>query len=112
MTDLILPPIPQNLDPMVRAAFQNWNDWRLRGAPEGKIYTREFGLCDAVGTYFNAHGKDYRQGYVLCRDLFSGPFPFGKDNYNERYLLDTQHLDPVRIAWVEATLADNSVGDE
>lgn len=38
--------------------------------------------------------------------------PFGKDNYNERYLLDTQHLDQVRIAWVEATLADNSVGDE
>lgn len=33
-----IPPIPQNLNPMVRAAIQDWNDWRLRGAPEGEIY--------------------------------------------------------------------------
>lgn len=27
MTDLILPPIPQNLDPMMRDAFADWLAW-------------------------------------------------------------------------------------
>jgi len=107
-----IPLIPQNLDPMVRAAFQNWNDWRLRGAPERKIYSRGGGLCHAVGEYFYAHGEDYWHGYDLCRDLFSGPFPFGEDNYDDRCRLSIQHLDPARIAWVEATPAANPVGDE
>lgn len=112
MTDLILPPIPQNLDPMVRAALQDWNDWRLRGAPKGEIYRRSSGLCNSVGWYFRAHRANCWRGLTLCRDLFSEDHPFGKDNYNKRCWLGTQHLDPARIAWVEATLAANPVGDE
>lgn len=93
-----IPLIPQGLDPMVRAAIQDWNDWRLRGAPKDEFYSRKCGLCSAVGEYFCAHGADYWQGTNLCGDLFPKGYPFGENNYYERYRLDTQHLDPLRNA--------------
>lgn len=111
MTDK-LPPIPQNLDPMVRAAIQSWNDWRLRGAPDREPYWRNYGLCTAVGVYFRLNGWTFGGGCNLCAALFKYPYPFGRVNYHERRALNTQHLDPARIAWVEATLAANPVGEE
>jgi len=93
------------ISPELRAFLADWLAWVERGAPEGKPYWRRYGLC--TGLRENAPYSLAREmGDHLARDLGNRYFPFGNDEYLAAKSEATQHLDPNRLAWVRAKLAE------
>ena len=84
--------------------LRDWDRWVKRGAPDMDPYSRREGLCVNVLHYDNRS-----RTYLLIRDDLAKYFfkyggdlryPFGRTNYNQRYIDSTQHEDPARLEWV------------
>lgn len=69
---------------------------------------KSFGLC-VTAKYYYPEGDYALQDELISQFSEAGlnaDYPFGHENYAARKCYDTMHLDPLRIAWVEARIAD------
>lgn len=98
--------------PYLLDAYKAWLSWAEVGAPEWNEYgfSKVFGMCST----FERFG---RFPYVDIRTEMKNQFkqagldvihPFGFSNYMIRKKNETQHLDPVRLAWVRARIKEAS----
>lgn len=90
----------------------DWNEWRLKGAPDGQPYRREFGLCSNQDIF---DGTPLRSEHSVeeefARQGIDFVHPFGTANYKKRCSSMTQHLCPKRIALVERMIAEYEEAD-
>ena len=66
------------------------------------------GLCSTARDDY-PEGGDALQDELVSQFSEAGlntDYPFGYENYSTRQRYNTMHLDPLRIAWVEARIAD------
>ena len=66
------------------------------------------GLCSSAANDYPGGGH-YLNNELIAQFKKAGlsnGYPFGSENYNTRQSRDTMHLDPLRIAWVKARIAD------
>lgn len=82
----------------LKTFLTNWLKWAENGAPEDEPYSRYYGLC------CNAPGEVFLELLTVLGD----DYPFGREEHDKRKVEKTQHLDPNRLAWVRATLEENS----
>lgn len=68
------------------------------GAPEGKPFTRKFGLCYNCEAYFE--DSLHKLHKALFDDFGANAYPFSPPAYESGKRTKTQHLDPNRKAWV------------
>ena len=88
--------LPPELQKPFADFMRSYSDWRLNGAPQGKPYWRHLGLCG------NAEILSFGlRAALICAfwDISGTPYPFGEDNYWQRVIDKTQHLDPARIPY-------------
>lgn len=82
-------------------AYKKWLD---DGAPEGKPFSRTFGLCYSIIQYSR---KDHL-GSILTDEItkqfidarLQNKYPFGKMVYEQEHEYRTMHLNKKRIKWV------------
>lgn len=99
--------------------YREYKAWLDNGAPDFFPFARFKGLCDnlnhsvslgdsllsiskvknELADWFEYHHLDYK-------------YPFGKENFEDRMMEDTQHLDPLRIKWVEDHLKPEFTGEK
>lgn len=86
----------------ILALLKAYHKWAYEDcAPDEEPLYRGIGLCG------NAHkfgGVDLRTEMARCFDI---PYPFGIDDYNDRWIANTNHLCPKRRQWVEDTIREN-----
>ena len=94
---------------------------KIKSSPELLAFYRwwfenkdKLGLLKCVGLCYLAGGKYPRGSPKLEIELITQfeaaglnrDYPFSPANYDDRRFRETMHLDPLRIAWVEARIAD------
>ena len=84
------------MTPRLLEELKAWLAWAENGAPEGEPYDRRFGLCSNLAGGMELHLLFNRES-----------FPFGHDDYRERLRKKTQHLCPLRLAWVRDQIERN-----
>ena len=89
------------MTPGLHKYLSDWLHWRDNGAPDGEPFCRMRGLCTQVPVECM---NELEQ--LLERDFGKTFYPFGHDEYWERYKARTQHECPKRLAWVRKALAD------
>lgn len=88
-----------------------WRNWVDLGAPHMDPFSITAGLCAGVVIYWHVvPGRASlikRELYILLqKDFGCCHYPFGKDNYESRARLCTQHKDPARLAWVDKKIKE------
>lgn len=68
------------------------------GAPEGKPFTRLFGLCYNCDGHFGI--ESHKLHKALFDDFGANVYPFSPPAYESGKRTETQHLDQNRKAWV------------
>lgn len=85
------------MTPKLLEELKAWLAWAENGAPAGEPYDRRFGLCLNL--------KSVRELHLLINYTI---YPFGRADYYERNDAGTQHLCPLRLAWVRDQIERNS----
>lgn len=89
------------------AFLKAWHDWATNGAPDKEPFYREYGLCDNVEECPGLTETSADSVTDELIDFFKLElFPFGADDYDERYYDRTQHECPKRLAWVRERLVE------
>lgn len=94
--------------------YREYNKWLQNGAPNEAPFCREEGLCFSLNTLMGykesilAEVELRNQFRVNCLHYL---FPFGEENFYMRTDNSTQHLDPLRIKWVEDHLKPEFTGE-
>lgn len=92
----------------LREFLQAWLDWAL--ASEVNIADSQYfnpggGLCAYLTNYTNGEETLLNElGELFMSDGLSCVYPFGRCNYLKRFIEATQHLCPLRLAWVKGKL--------
>ena len=81
--------------------LKEWLDWAEDGAPIHEVFSRHLGLCSCYSNWSAEYQGSFMGSDELDKIFEGDEFPFGKDNYSNRYHDDTQHLCPKRLAWVK-----------
>lgn len=99
-----------DLPPEVRAYLRDWLAWVHCGAPDGRPYSRVWGLCSNTSEYPADPATLVIVNEGLC-DAFpeEDAYPFGRDAYTVAVNDRTQHLDPRRLEWVRVNAPDDDV---
>lgn len=98
-----------DLPPEVRAYLRDWLAWVHCGAPEGRPYSRAWGLCANAYEYPSPYDTFVAISRGLCGAFpIEVECPFGRDEYVAAFTARTQHLDPRRLEWVRV----NAPGDD
>lgn len=100
----------------LRIYLQDWYGWATgtQTPEDGKPYWNHIGLCGNLWLCPLLNDAENGQVMVELDGLFRAEFsddrfPFGGENYGRRCGLETQHQDPIRLAWVERKLAEVGV---
>lgn len=89
------------MSPDLIAFLKAWHDWATNGAPDGKPFSRDEGLCPNGGAGLRGELRDLHQMHFA-----DWAYPFGRVDYNQRATLGTQHECPKRLAWVRERLIE------
>lgn len=94
----------------------DWLAWATADAEGDYRFRRYAGLCTSYdrwcrqkGIWYGEERDDLVRAFIACG--LDKNYPFGEDNYDDRSLKYTQHLDPARLAWVRKVIRDNSGGE-
>lgn len=96
------------MSPELKKFLTNWLEWVDQGAPEGKPFNREDGLCAS-----SAPNPGHMALYFELKNLLFADFkdsdpgyPFGGAiRYWEDHDENTQHLNELRVEWVRRKLS-------
>lgn len=97
------------MSPDLIAFLKAWHDWATKGAPEGKPFWRDYGLCDNARA--NSYAAFDEMNALFSRGREEGLFechvyPFGEHDFENRSATLTQHECPKRLAWVRQKLVE------
>ena len=102
--------IPKS-SPELLAFYREWLAWAESGAPSDKPFSRRVGLCTNM-IYSQHIPAGERKYYELDRQLKEA-FSDGRcilfgglERYDQDARDGTMHLNPERLAWVRARIAD------
>lgn len=85
------------MTPNQRLFLADYLLWVNAGAPRSPIFGRGIGLCFTAVTWADR----YDVSHLHFHELFgSYTYPFGVENYEARFFNETQHRDPLRLAFV------------
>lgn len=90
--------------------YRAYADWLDAGAPQGKPFVRNNGLClnlllKMPRSYEETNAAFEEMTEQLCEAGLDTLFPF--DTREEYSKCDNMHLNPRRIAWVRAHVEEN-----
>lgn len=93
--------------------YREYKAWLDAGAPDEIPFKRFKGLCDSLADvrYYNPTVKKELQDQFYTEGL-NRTYPFGVDNFDIRMFNESQHLDPLRIKWVEDHLKPEFTGEK
>lgn len=100
------------MTPEMRSFLTAWLEWANspdRHCPYS-IFSPQYGLCTNLSRYCKAHGVRHLDLNVgMLEEMFredgrSLYYPFGEEDYQDRYYNFEQHLCPERLAWVSIRL--------
>lgn len=96
------------ISPELRAFLADWLAWVERGAPDGELYSRDYGLCDNASYCNEAKPAAIRLSLVdaFAADGLDDLYPFGGYEFAQAEDTYTMHEDKNRLAWVRAKLAE------
>lgn len=95
------------------AFYRTYKAWLDIGAPHMNPYSRFSGLCyNTDGFIGDANALKEELYEQFLEDGLDDDFPFGKKNYRKCSETNTQHLDPLRIKWVEEHLKPKYTGEK
>lgn len=90
--------------------YRAYKAWLDAGAPDS-YFSKHSGLCSNLINWFMAckFGHSRKDMYNLDKEMskqftdagLHRGYPFGERDYYRDYKRDTQHLNPLRIKWVE-----------
>jgi hypothetical protein len=87
--------------------LKGWLAWVEAGAGEHDFYYKDCGLCVSAREYDLVHDTDLEAG---LQGYFAGEkYPFNSGmrmNYAEEITSERCHLNPRRLAWVKAKIAE------
>ena len=96
--------------------YREYKAWLDAGAPIGEPFQRYTGLCDALegSLWYDVilMGLLDELKLQFSDEGLDELYPFGKENFISRVELETQHLDPLRIKWVEDHLKPEFTGEK
>lgn len=96
----------------LREFLTAWLAWVYLGAPQYRPFDRRDGLCASAQDWCRANGRSKRDGVMLRHEVknqlqrtgLDPYYPFGEQEYFHGVLLDNNHEDPKRLAWVRDQL--------
>ena len=94
----------------LREFYRAYKKWLDAGAPNEEPFDRSYGLCNALYVWSTLEGYSEvtkMELKIYLENEFHSSYtdyhyPFGMREYIKRNNTKTNHLDPNRIAWVEA----------
>lgn len=93
------------------AFLEEWLEWaKSPECADTYAFKRRNGLCESLLRWISEKEENNRSSHHLAlkRAFAMGghdhQYPFGKANYRVRLYAESQHLDPLRLAWVEKTI--------
>ena len=94
------------------AFYRAYKQWLDDGAPDSEPFYRSCGLCSSVEDVITEPFIVERELNCQFKDAELNPeYPFGGANYASRTQNKEQHLDPLRIKWVEDHLKPEFTGE-
>lgn len=95
--------------PELTAFYNAYNDWLEAGAPDENKYdfSRSNGLCYNLEYGFDGKRREiFEMKEQFKKAGLDTIHPFGKEIFLAAHAQKVQHLDPNRIKWVKAHLAE------
>ena len=98
-----------DMDKKVLDFLKEWLAWAEDGGPDHEAFKRWNGLCCASNEWGGSRefGNHFRE-----KVLKGNGRPFGRDDYEDRFIRETQHECPKRLAWVRAKIEELTKGTE
>lgn len=94
------------------AFYRAYKQWLDDGAPDKDPFHRCCGLCVSVEDFITEPFTVEEELHYQFKDAGLNPdYPFGEWNYEYRSSNWEQHLDPLRIKWVEDHLKPEFTGE-
>lgn len=104
---------PPVREPLLLAFLEEWLDWTATpNCQDTHIFSKRTGLCGSLIRWCAINPLERNRAYLSnsLTQIFSNggydkSYPFGEVNFSARIRGYTQHLDPLRLKWVENTIA-------
>lgn len=94
--------------------YHEYKKWLYNGAPDMQPFWRASGLCSSIEFVSGHEEKTLVERELKGQFEVNGLdsiYPFGELNFDTRCFEKTQHLDPLRIKWVEDHLKPEFTGE-
>lgn len=107
--------VPPVRSPLLLAFLEEWLAWaKLPSHADTYSFRRCDGLCGCLLRWMHERnvtvvhplgGLVFELKCTFMTGGYDTSYPFGADNYRDRIYLESQHSDPLRLRWVEKTIA-------
>lgn len=94
--------------------YRAYKKWLDEGSPDKRPFWRSCGLCGNIEvTYLSSAWEvENELSEQFAEEGLCGSFPFGAGTYKKEQASGEQHLNPLRIKWVEDHLKPEFTGEE
>lgn len=92
--------------PDLLAFYKAWLAWAEKDAPHLNVFSQSHGLCSNLDLFCEHSGPIDEMNVQFTSAGLDNFHPFGYYDYVHHRICATMHLDPNRLAWVKARIAD------
>lgn len=104
---------PTVITPVLLVFLEEWLAWaKAPDCSNSLVFSKRLGLCGSLLRWCGVNPCVRKYAYLsdsletaFIKGGYDKSYPFGEPNFSARIRDYTQHLDPLRLEWVENTIA-------